>query len=169
MYKIITVILVFAIMAFAQTTEYPHVQDNGGGYIETPGYRSYASIGQPVIGECTDGSHINQAGYLTSLSVYLEVLEKPGPKPQKYAITSVYPNPFNSSCAIEFEISEMCDVAVELFDMQGRKVANLANEVDMKAGSYRLRWNAGDLTSGVYFIRLNAGGRNITNRVVLMK
>ena len=48
MKKVFITALMLASVIYAQT-EYPHVQDNGGGYREGAGYRSYASIGQAVI------------------------------------------------------------------------------------------------------------------------
>jgi len=127
----------------------------------------WVSIGQTAIGESNAGATYLGAGYLYSECTELKVIESKE-IPKTFAINSIYPNPFNSSCAIEFEVSEECDVAIELYDMQGKKLG-IQNFEPLQTGKYRMRWNAENLASGVYFVRLNAGERTITKRVVLMK
>jgi len=55
-----------------------------------------------------------------------------------------------------------------VFDLLGREVATLVNEVK-PAGSYRVSWNAAGMPSGVYFYRLSAGETQIVKRMVLLK
>jgi len=166
---IITGLMILTIALFAQTEEYPHVQDNGGGFVETPGYRSYASIGQPVIGECGDGSHTNQAGYITGLSVYLAIEEKPNPGelPEKAAIGVPYPNPFNSACQIEIELPEASRVDFEIFDMNGRKI--FGHDEERTVGSYVIKLDAGTMLSGVYFYRVATSNIQKTGKLILVK
>jgi len=79
-----------------------------------------------------------------------------------------YPNPVNSQVNISFGIKQPGTVAIEIYDLLGRKTGSLINEF-MTAGSHRVTWNAGDLPSGIYFYRLQAGGDSYHGRMVLLK
>ncbi|RKZ27790.1 hypothetical protein DRQ29_02955 [bacterium] len=164
----ILIILIGIVVLFAQV-EYPHVQDNGGGYKESASYRSYASIGQAVIGECGDGSHINQAGYITSLNPYVAIEEKPsdGKVPDEMTIGKPYPNPFNSVCQIDIDISRATKIEFGVFDIAGKNI--LRFDKDLKAGSHTIKFDAGKLPSGVYIYRISAGRTVDTGKLILVR
>jgi len=92
------------------------------------------------------------------------------------AVTRLYPatpNPFNPNTAIKFEVASAGNVKLDVFDVQGRRVAGLY-EGDLAAGPHVMVWNgrglSGDvLPSGVYIARLLAGGETASQRLVLMK
>jgi len=67
-----------------------------------------------------------------------------------------YPNPFNATTNIEFELPVTSYVSLKVFDVLGREVVTLA-EGDKRAGSHKVILNASELSSGVYFYRLNVG------------
>jgi len=169
MRNIITIMLLtIAVASFAQSMDW-YVIDQGGGMQEFDiGDSIWVSIGQTAIGPASAGAITLGTGYLYVGSTQLDIMQK-AERPKTFTINSINPNPFNTACVIEFEISEGCDVAIDLFDMQGRIIGDLADENNLNAGKYRLRWNAENLASGVYFVRLNAGAHTITERVVLMK
>jgi len=79
-----------------------------------------------------------------------------------------YPNPFNPSTAISFQLPAASFVTLKVFDVLGREVATLVNEVQA-AGRYTVRWIASSLPSGIYLYRIQAGGYVETRRMVLMK
>jgi hypothetical protein len=96
-----------------------------------------------------------------------------GGVPVAFDLEQNYPNPFNPSTRISYTVGERGLVTLEVFDVLGRNVATLINEVQA-AGSYQIVWNgrnSGNLpvTSGVYFYRLRSGGFSKTNRMVLLK
>ena len=67
-----------------------------------------------------------------------------------------YPNPFNPSTTIQFDLPETADVEIQVFDMVGRVVMNLPAQ-NIKAGSKRsVQVNASQLASGSYFYRVIA-------------
>ena len=92
--------------------------------------------------------------------------------PAKYDLSQNYPNPFNPSTKINFDLPVDGKVSLKLFDMSGREVATLVNEVKT-AGYYTVSFNAsstaGGLSSGVYFYRLNAGEFSVTKKMMLIK
>jgi len=154
---------------FAQTTMDWWIADNGGG-IQTYGSGDsiMASIGQKMIGESDSGGVYIGAGYLYITNTTLEIKEN-SKISKSVEIRTITPNPFNSTCEIDFEVLENCDFSIELFDIDGKKIGNLANKNDAQTGIYRFIWNASDLPSAVYFIRLNARGMTSVKRVVLIK
>jgi hypothetical protein len=66
-----------------------------------------------------------------------------------------YPNPFNLLTNIEYRIANSGFVSLKVFDILGREVATLVNEVK-SPGTYSIRWNASKCTSGMYFYRIEA-------------
>jgi len=93
--------------------------------------------------------------------------------PVEFDLEQNYPNPFNPSTRISYSVGERGLVTLEVFDVLGRDVATLVNEVQ-SAGSYQIVWNGRNsgnipVTSGVYFYRLRSGGMSKTNRMVLLK
>jgi len=85
-----------------------------------------------------------------------------------FCLSQNYPNPFNPSTTISFVLSSKAFVTLAVFDLMGRKVADLASE-ELPAGTYTRQWNAANLSSGIYFYRLEAGNFRVTHKLVLMK
>jgi parallel beta-helix repeat protein len=89
--------------------------------------------------------------------------------PQKFALFHCYPNPFNSSVALRFELSEDREIELKIFDISGREVASIVNG-QWSMGEHSVVWNAEGMPSGMYFIRLMVGGgQSMVQKVVLMK
>ena len=79
-----------------------------------------------------------------------------------------YPNPFNPSTVIKYQLSGASQVSLKVYDVMGREVATLVNSFQNK-GSYDVTFNANSLASGIYFYKLNAGGKQFINKMLLMK
>lgn len=77
--------------------------------------------------------------------------------PEEFAITENYPNPFNPSTNIEFELPESADVSIKIYNIVGQRVTTLLNE-NMEVGFHTARFEADNLASGVYIVRLTANG-----------
>jgi len=88
--------------------------------------------------------------------------------PTEFAITSAYPNPFNSVTTISYSLPEQARVSLKLFDVSGREVETLVDRVQ-KAGNYSIPWNAIDFPSGVYFCRLNAKNEQRVIKLALVR
>jgi len=88
--------------------------------------------------------------------------------PQSYSLAQNYPNPFNPVTKINFAIPKQGFVTLKVYDMLGREVTKLVNEVK-QAGTYSVDFDATRLSSGVYFYKLEAGGFVDTKRMVLIK
>jgi len=94
--------------------------------------------------------------------------ESAPPVQQGLRLGDNYPNPFNPSTSIVFELTEPGFVALKVYNMLGQEVALLANE-NLPAGKHMRTFNAAKLASGVYIYRLTAGNIVQTKRMILMK
>jgi Outer membrane protein Omp28/Secretion system C-terminal sorting domain len=75
--------------------------------------------------------------------------------PSSFSLKQNYPNPFNPSTKISYYIPEQSRVRINIYNILGKQVAELANNIKA-AGNYNLRWNAANLSSGFYFLTLKA-------------
>jgi hypothetical protein len=88
--------------------------------------------------------------------------------PKVLTLHQNYPNPFNPSTLISYQIPAAGKVTLKVYDVLGREVATLVNEVE-NPGNYKVRFDASKLTSGIYFYRINAGGSTQLKKMILMK
>ncbi|RPI15113.1 MAG: T9SS C-terminal target domain-containing protein [Ignavibacteriae bacterium] len=88
--------------------------------------------------------------------------------PEKFYLYNNYPNPFNPSTTIEFEIPQSCVASLTIYDAAGREVESLVNEL-VSPGRYRVLWNAANYASGVYFYTFKTESFQQTKRMVLIK
>lgn len=88
--------------------------------------------------------------------------------PLTIALHPAYPNPFNPSTAVPFEIRNPVHVTIRAFDVLGREVATLVDQ-SYPAGKHVARFEASHLKSGIYLIQMRAGGQTFTRTVTLLK
>ncbi|MDQ3019927.1 MAG: T9SS type A sorting domain-containing protein [Bacteroidota bacterium] len=88
--------------------------------------------------------------------------------PDEYAIFQNYPNPFNPATKIKFNIPELTNLKLTVFDVTGKEVENLVN-TKLSPGTYEYTWNAVMYSSGVYFYRIQTDAFIETKRMILLK
>jgi len=88
--------------------------------------------------------------------------------PTNYNINTIYPNPFNPITTISFSIPEFGLATITSYNINGRKLETLTNEV-LSIGNYSINWNASSYPSGVYLIRMDSGDFTQTQKVLLVK
>ncbi len=88
--------------------------------------------------------------------------------PGIFRLEQNYPNPFNPTTVISYQLPVVSNVKLTIYDILGRKVATLVDEVK-PAGLYSVQWNAQDMPSGVYFYRIQSGPYVQTKKLILMK
>lgn len=88
--------------------------------------------------------------------------------PDKFSLSQNYPNPFNPVTNITLQIAVSGLVSLKVFDLTGREVLSLVNEV-LNTGIYKVDMNAADLPSGVYLYRLETGKFSETKKMILIK
>jgi len=94
-------------------------------------------------------------------------------KPSRCVLAEAYPNPFNPSTTVTWELPRAADASVRVFDVNGRQVATLADG-PADAGLHRTMWNGLDASgylvpAGVYIVRLEAEGAAESRKIVLVK
>ena len=90
--------------------------------------------------------------------------------PTEVALHNAYPNPFNPTTMIEYEIPEDMFVNLSIYDLRGRLVTELVNEMQSASfAAHQVTWNASMQASGVYFIRLIAGDIVEHQKIMLIK
>jgi hypothetical protein len=88
--------------------------------------------------------------------------------PAEFALANNYPNPFNPSTTIRYQLPNACTVTLKIFDAIGREVTTLVNE-RKDAGYYQVQWNAAHYSSGIYFYTISAGEFVKTLKLQLVK
>ena len=88
--------------------------------------------------------------------------------PREYSLAQNYPNPFNPSTTIEYELPEATQVNIDIFDINGRKIAALV-DARQDPGVYSVTWNSNGQASGVYFYRFSSDNYSQIKRCVLLK
>jgi hypothetical protein len=88
--------------------------------------------------------------------------------PTEYALHQNYPNPFNPNTTITYDVKEAGSVTLAVFDILGRHVATLVNDVQ-DAGGYSVEFEASQLAAGIYFYQLKVNDFTDLKKVVVLK
>lgn len=93
--------------------------------------------------------------------------------PSVTELRNIYPNPFNPTAIISYNVAKASNVTINVFNVKGEKVRSLVND-NKNAGTYQISWNGIDesgkaCTSGIYYVKMIAGKYVTTQKVVLAK
>ncbi len=91
-----------------------------------------------------------------------------GSIPSAVTLFPAYPNPFNPSTSVKFDLPSASEVKLSVLDILGREVAVLVN-AKKPAGTYTIEFDGSGLSSGVYFYRLHSGEFVSVKKMLLMK
>lgn len=86
----------------------------------------------------------------------------------RFELSQNYPNPFNPTTTIQYTVTAYGSVNVAVYNVLGKKVATLVNEVKTP-GTYSVNFNATDLPSGIYFYKIVSGSFSSTRKMMLVK
>jgi len=89
-------------------------------------------------------------------------------KPNQIQLEPNYPNPFNPSTTIAFDLPQAADVHISVFDYLGREISTLLSQREA-SGHHIVNFNGTNLASGVYFCRLISDGYTFTRKMLLVK
>ncbi|NQT24880.1 T9SS type A sorting domain-containing protein [candidate division KSB1 bacterium] len=98
---------------------------------------------------------------------------QPAARPTEFILHPNFPNPFNPSTTIRFALSAASEMALSIYDVNGRLVRTLMHET-LNSGTYSIDWDGLDsrgnaVPSGVYLCQLKSGSMTETQRMILMK
>ncbi len=105
---------------------------------------------------------------LLRLDLVTSVKEHELELPTNFYLAQNYPNPFNPATNIRFEIRDLGLVTLKVFDVLGREIATLINELK-QPGSYEFEWNAEGVSSGVYIYQIQMTGFIQTKKMILIR
>jgi len=80
----------------------------------------------------------------------------------------IFPNPSSGDLNIEYTLNETCTVRLSVYDMSGRFITLLADQM-MGPGNYSVRWNYPQESGGTFMIKLEAGFRQKIEKVILLR
>jgi len=146
--------------AYAYYTWQPNVPDNP---FEDP------------VGNADPGwFNLNNSEYYTVLNfvdgpLSVEPQDITGTPPTDYSLHQNFPNPFNPTTTIRFDIPQSSVVNLKVYNLLGQVVTTLVDGQNMSQGTYQVQWDAKDLASGIYLYQLEAGDVTVSRKMILLK
>ena len=126
--------------------------------IQKYGYYQFAlNICEPESNPNYDGNRIWPLKFKTSSDFPSSVNKQLDSHPAHYTLNNCYPNPFNSTTTISFDLPKSEYITIKIYNTIGQELAVLVDGVH-SAGTHNLLWNADGYPSGVYICTMNAGG-----------
>jgi hypothetical protein len=96
--------------------------------------------------------------------------DEPANVPGSFALHPAYPNPFNPSTTISFDIPDAADrnTSFHIYDITGKLVETLVNKV-LSSGSHAVTWDPKNLSSGLYILQLKVGNKTFNQKLTFLK
>lgn len=128
------------------------------------------SIGNHIV--AVSALYDTNESFLTSVNLNITANDNNTIVPLKDLVSN-YPNPFNPSTNVSFNVANDCRTIVEVYNLKGQKVKTLHNQFT-KAGKYSVIWNGTNqnnnkVGSGVYFLRLKTDTSDLKKKIILLK
>lgn len=126
--------------------------------------------------DSTDKNSVRTDGY-TQIETYInsltgesinEVAENRNISPVTFDLHSNYPNPFNPTTTIEYNLVKSGFVSLKVFGLQGKEITTLVNGFNT-AGMHRVIFNARTVATGVYFVQFQVGAQSKTIKLIMIK
>ncbi len=117
----------------------------------------------------TSGPRIHKRFYQIRVGNFVGIQNTNSEVPAVYSLQQNYPNPFNPTTNIKFGLPKGSFVTLKIYDMLGKEVATLVNNLNLAAGNYTYDFNAVNVPSGIYFYKLSAGDFTDVKKMTLIK
>ncbi|MBT7615753.1 MAG: T9SS type A sorting domain-containing protein, partial [Calditrichaeota bacterium] len=88
--------------------------------------------------------------------------------PENHSLLNLYPNPFNSTTRIEYNLPNNGHTRIAIYNLNGCQMDILTNG-ELAAGIYATSWDASGVPTGVYLCRLEAGGETVTRKLMVLR
>jgi|SRR5712671_76428 len=128
-----------------------------------------SAVGQSFIGNSSQADNFVECGLLADTllrGVVTDIRTGDPALPLSYALKQNFPNPFNPSTMIEYELPQRSHVTLRIFNLLGQEVALLVDQIQ-EAGYRSVRWNAAEMASGVYYSRFEASGSSDAHTAIV--
>ena len=141
-------------------------------FVDTTAAEYHLQADSPCIDAGNPDSPYDPDGTIADIGAYfydqtVGIADQDNLPPNMIALDN-YPNPFNASTEIQFNLPAPANARIEIFDLLGRRLESI-NLPSLSAGPQIYIWNAAAYPSGVYFYKFQAAGYSSINRCVLLK
>ncbi len=127
-----------------------------------------AALGKIVLLNSNE-EHLFLADYKTGKEVAVTGITKDNNKvANDFSLNQNYPNPFNPTTVISYQIPNSEFVTLKIYNILGSEIATLVNN-KQSAGTYKVNFDASNLTSGIYFYQIQAGEFTQVRKMLLLK
>ncbi len=159
------------------SSEYFAGTSDHGVFVSTDHGSSWQSANNGLTDSSVAALMFDQQGYLyaatnsglfKSSSSITAVIHQTKEQPASFSLLQNYPNPFNPLTNIRYSISSSQKITLTVYDLLGREVATLVNELK-SPGTYKAQFDGSKYASGTYFYRLTAGNYVEIKKMVLLK
>jgi hypothetical protein len=143
---------------------------SGGNRSEGSSVVLESTLGQTIIGSSQGTNQTLASGFWFAVhSGSVTSVERTNDGiPLEFRLEQNYPNPFNPATTIRFALRERQQVSLVVYDLLGRTIATLIDEL-LEAGEYSAVFDARGVASGLYIYRIHAGANVKTRRMLLLK
>ncbi len=99
---------------------------------------------------------------------YSPIIEVELELPASFSVQQNFPNPFNPTTTIKYELPQNSFVSIKVYDSIGRELKSLINQYQER-GLQQVKFDASGLPSGIYYYTINAGNYSATRKMLLIK
>jgi hypothetical protein len=124
---------------------------------------------------CNWGDEDGKTLYITATNgvykvrkTYTSIPAQEKRKIKSFRLHNIYPNPFNPSTTINYELAKSGRVEISVYDLLGQKIDTLFSGIQ-NAGAHSYQWKPEGLSGGVYICKMTAEGYSMSRKMVLMK
>lgn len=129
-----------------------------------------ASVDVDVFSDTNEYERASASIQLTLFDNLTTVSSEASPDlPQSVKLNQNFPNPFNPTTQISYQLDSPAEVSLTIYSLTGQKVQTLLNSEFKPAGEFSVPFDAGNLASGIYIYRLRAGDQMFTRKMTLLK
>jgi len=168
---VITIALACSVTAFSQNTVVSWQTLSGGfGTSAAANSEIVTDLGQSFVGRSAASNSMVESGFLVhpDLRGPVVAVGEDEQLPTVFALSQNFPNPFNPSTTIQFDLPVESHVKLTVYNTLGQQIVTLVDE-ERSAGRYRIEWNGRSYASGVYMYRLQAGPFVQTRKLMFLK
>lgn len=138
----------------------------------TGGIGAWSTAGTPSKIKMTSADIAYFGGLVGDVLKYesgaIGIIEWENTVPKQFRLFQNYPNPFNPSTTIKFELPKAGNVTLKAFDITGREVSTLINNMSLNRGTVTHRFDGSKLASGIYFYSLYVDGSWVDSKKMIL-
>jgi hypothetical protein len=144
------------------------LSQNESEIISFVGNVSVTDIGNPITIHVTPTNHPEKQKVIVVNGYTSPLSNENGLTLNRFELMPAFPNPFNPSTSIQFNVKNLEFISLQIIDVSGRVVETLLDDI-IEPGNHELTWNARNQPSGLYFVKLMSRETSQTQKLILLK